>query len=123
MEVVLAKPAQDLHQPLQLDAGLYRVPGCLLDMIPPVSSRGAWGKINTQRLIQTAEELVSGSPGASSLHLLSSPEILPTLSLRIAHETGFSPEYTHTKKNPKPKPTKQTKTTKQPTIEAISLFV
>lgn len=71
MEVVLAKPAQDLHQPLQLDAGLYRVPGCLLDMIPPVSSRGAWGKINTQRLIQTAEELVSGSPGASSLALQS----------------------------------------------------
>lgn len=123
MEVVLAKPAQDLHQPLQLDVGLYRVPGCLLDMIPPVSSRGAWGKINTQRLIQTAEELVSGSPGASSLHLLSSPEILPTLSLRIAHETGFSPEYTHTQKNPKPKPTNQTKTTKQPTSEAISLFV
>lgn len=78
----------------------------------------------------TAEEQrgrpIPGSPGVPSLHSLFSSEILPTPSLGIAGETGFSPEYTHTKKkqkNPKQTKTVTTKATKQPTSEATSLFV
>lgn len=117
MEVVLAKPAQGLHQTLQLGVGLCRAPGCLSDMIPSASSRGAWGKINTQRPIQTAEERrgppVPGSPGTSSLHLLSNLETLPTPSLGIAGETGFSPEYTKTNQQQ----TKPTTTKKTPNVK------
>ena len=62
-----------------------------------LGGRGGGGGGNTQGPIWAAERPrgpLPGSPGVASLRSLSSPETLPTHSLGIAGETGFSPECT-----------------------------
>lgn len=72
-------------------------------MIPCVSAGGiGGGGGDAQGPLWAAERPrgpLPGSPGVASLRLFSSPETLPTPSLGIAGETGFSPECTQKSNN------------------------